>query len=195
MEDINALKASVRASIRERRRLIGEDELMRRDEALLTAFKDALISDERLNRAFSLSDAVAVYQAAGGELPCDALASYIRASGKKTVYPRVSGDDMCFCDVTDPPSELVPGAFGIMAPAFSAESFERDDIGIVIVPGITFDKKGRRLGQGRGYYDRWISGFGEGVRPLLVGVCMDFQMMEEVPSQAFDISMDMVLCI
>lgn len=195
MSDINSVKAAIRSDIRAKRKLISEDELVRCDAALLDAFKQALESDIRLNKAFSASEAVAVYKAVGGELPCDELASFIRSMGKKTVYPRIDGDNMVFCNIEKPDSELVKGDFGIPAPSADADSFPNEDIGIVIMPGIAFDKEGRRLGQGKGFYDRWTGAFRSGEKPLLVGVCMSFQMVPEVPHDTFDIPSDVLLCI
>ncbi len=193
--DIHDLKASIRSDIRAKRRLISNDELKASDDALLEAFKSASKADLKLNEAYSRSKSIAVYKAVGGELPCDALAAYFRSEGKTTVYPRTKGDVMDFCAVKDPSSELVKGDFGIPAPSLDALAADPSDIGIVILPGIAFDEQKRRLGQGKGFYDRWVSSFDEGHRPLLVGVCMKFQMVPEVPSEAFDIPADVLLCI
>ena len=193
--DIAERKASIRSDIRAKRKLLSADELKAADEALLTAFRNALEADAVFNEVYSTSKSIAVYKAVGGELPCDALAAFMRSDGKTTVYPRTKGDVMDFCAVKDPSAELVKGDFGIPSPAPEAESIPNGDIDIVILPGIAFDENKRRLGQGGGYYDRFISSFEEGRRPLLFGVCMKFQLVPEVPSEAFDIPVDVLLCI
>ena len=67
---------------------------------------------------------------------------------------------------------------------------------MLVVPGLAFDAKGGRLGRGKGYYDRYIS---ESVRacagmgrpaPFLVGLCVEAQLLEEVPMEPSDRPLD-----
>lgn len=71
------------------------------------------------------------------------------------------------------------------------------DIDLLIVPGLAFDCKLHRLGQGKGYYDRFIAKMTENVdkKLLLVGVCLDEQFLEgdTIPISNHDFVMDMVL--
>ena len=195
MKDIEWEKSRIRSQVREYRKLITKQELEQYDKDLLDEFKAAVKADKDLKKAFDSARAVAVYKAVGGELPCDALAAYMRKAGKKTVYPLVKGDDMVFIEVKDPGTELVPGSFGIPEPDEKKGIFENGNIDIMIMPGIAFDPEGNRLGQGKGYYDRWISSVPEDKRPLLIGVCMEYQMMGLIPVTSSDIPSDMILCI
>ena len=195
MSDIEWEKASIRSQVREYRKLITEEELIEYDKSLLVEFKLALKEDKELKKAFDSAHAIAVYKAVGGELPCDALAAYMRSAGKKTVYPKVNGDDMVFVEVKAPDRELVKGCFGIPEPDDSKGVFSNDKIDIVIMPGIAFDPEGNRLGQGKGFYDRWLASYPEDRRPLLIGVCMEYQMMGFIPVNSSDIPSDMILCI
>lgn len=195
MPDTEWEKSRIRSQVREYRKLITDEELERCDRDLLDEFKAALKADRELKKIFDAAGAVAVYKATGGELPCDALAEYIRNRGKKTLYPLVKGDDMVFIDVKDPSKELRPGSFGIPEPDEAKGIFAGELTDIVIMPGIAFDPEGNRLGQGRGYYDRWIASLPENKRPLLIGVCMEYQMMGLIPVNSSDIPADMILCI
>lgn len=70
------------------------------------------------------------------------------------------------------------------------------DIDVIVVPGLAFDEKGNRLGQGKGYYDRFIARMtlGEGVSaPFLVGVGLECQLTDRVPVEEYDQLMDLVL--
>eukprot|EP00956_Cyclotella_meneghiniana_P046028 scaffold395947_cov73-Cyclotella_meneghiniana.AAC.1 len=83
-----------------------------------------------------------------------------------------------------------------------------EDIDLLLVPGLAFDTNGHRLGQGKGYYDRFISRMRgtndakkssiEHVKPVLVGVCLEEQFLngdgfEGIPVTDHDFIMDMVI--
>lgn len=72
------------------------------------------------------------------------------------------------------------GKFGIPEPTTPAYEGEID---LVIVPAVAFDAKGRRLGRGGGYYDRFIKKL---THTVLVGVGYDFQLVDEVPAARHD---------
>jgi 5-formyltetrahydrofolate cyclo-ligase len=72
------------------------------------------------------------------------------------------------------------GKFGIPEPTTPAYDGEID---LVIVPAVAFDAKGRRLGRGGGYYDRFIKKL---THTVLVGVGYDFQLVDEVPAARYD---------
>ena len=65
-----------------------------------------------------------------------------------------------------------------------------DEIDVAVIPGLAFDRKGGRLGRGKGYYDRLLSKLPD-CRKL--GMCFDFQMVDAVPAEAHDIKMDDII--
>lgn len=66
------------------------------------------------------------------------------------------------------------------------------DIDLVVVPGLAFDSNGGRLGQGKGYYDRFIARFADR-KPKLVAVALACQKVDEIPVGPYDQSMDYVI--
>jgi 5-formyltetrahydrofolate cyclo-ligase len=62
-------------------------------------------------------------------------------------------------------------------------------IDLVIAPGIAFDKNKSRLGRGKGYYDRFFIN----KRIVKIGVGFDFQLLESIPVNQFDIKMDKII--
>ncbi len=107
---------------------------------------------------------------------------------KIIILPTVVGDD------------IVPVAFG-KDTVFSVGDFNimepqnepyTGDFDLIIVPGVAFDRKGNRIGRGRGYYDRFLSQHLEVKR---IGICFDFQLVDEVPTEPFDILMDEVISL
>jgi 5-formyltetrahydrofolate cyclo-ligase len=86
---------------------------------------------------------------------------------------------------------LEDGHFGTLHPSASAEIVHPD---LVISPMIAFDRRGRRLGHGRGFYDRAVARLqAEGHRPLLVGVAFAVQEVEMIPAEGHDVYMDWVV--
>ncbi len=80
------------------------------------------------------------------------------------------------------------GSYGIEEPV--GEPFtDYESIDMVIVPGVAFDLSGRRLGHGKGYYDRLLPH----ISAYKAGICFPFQLVEEVPSEEFDIRMDTII--
>ena len=109
-----------------------------------------------------------------------------RHATKKILLPVVKGDVLVLRHYTGKGC-LQAGAFNIEEP--SGENFtDYDEIQLAVVPGLSFDKQGNRLGRGKGYYDKLL--------PLLhtynIGICHHFQAREEIPVEPFDRKMDEV---
>ena len=86
---------------------------------------------------------------------------------------------------------LCKGAFGIMEPI--GEPMPTDThIDAVLVPGMAFDAECHRLGRGKGYYDRFLSSLTSPL-PQLIGVCFDFQKVDIVPTETFDVPVDVLV--
>ena len=60
-----------------------------------------------------------------------------------------------------------------------------------MVPGVAFDLYGHRIGFGKGYYDRYLAALQR--LPVLVGLCHDFQVCDELPAEGHDVRMDFVV--
>ena len=195
MTAIDSSKDSLRRYIRDKRASIPATGLEAADKALERLFKARLESDEEFNRIYYGAENIAVYKAVRGELPCDSLAGFFRSQRRKTLYPRMAGADLEFFAVDDPERELETSRFGLLEPLSSICKEDPLNIDIVILPGLAFSPDGRRLGQGGGFYDRWLSSFPDTERPYLIGICMKFQLFEDIPVAPFDIRADVVLCV
>ena len=76
--------------------------------------------------------------------------------------------------------------FGIFQPrAGHVREVPLEDIDLVIVPGVAFDKYNMRLGRGHGYYDRFLSSLPD--RTKTIGLAFDFQVVENLPKDSHDI--------
>ena len=109
-------------------------------------------------------------------------------SAKRILLPVVVGNELELRTYTGKDS-LQTGAYGIEEPTGTRYT-DYAHIDFVAVPGVAFDRKGNRLGRGKGYYDRLL--------PLLTqaykaGICFPFQLTEEIPTDFYDIRMDTII--
>ena len=121
------------------------------------------------------------------------VAPLIGSLACRVVLPRV-GDkadgtpEMEFFDYA--PQAMASGAYGIVEPQ-SGEPCRAEDVDLMIVPGVAFASDGRRLGRGKGYYDRYLSQ--AGFRAYCVGVCYACQLREDIPAEMHDKKVEKVI--
>ena len=90
-------------------------------------------------------------------------------------------------------NELVLHKFGYYESS-SDDFYDEKILDIVIVPALAFDSSKNRIGFGGGYYDTFLNKVrGKSKNTLFIGVCYDFQMIEEVPIEGHDITLDLVI--
>ena len=85
---------------------------------------------------------------------------------------------------------LSAGAYGIMEPQYG-EPCRAEESELRVVPGVAFAEDGRRLGRGKGYYDRYLSR--AELRAFTVGVCYGCQLRDDIPAEPHDKKVDMVV--
>jgi 5-formyltetrahydrofolate cyclo-ligase len=113
------------------------------------------------------------------------------AAGKTVALPRFnpSGKNFVAGRVQNLPSDIVSGAFGIREPGPNCPELPFNQFALILVPGLAFDWRGRRLGRGKGFYDRFLAE----VRGVKCGVAFDEQIVSEVPAEPGDVQLDCVL--
>ena len=80
------------------------------------------------------------------------------------------------------------GTYQIKEP-ISSEKYNKEDIEIIFIPGLAFDKRGYRLGYGGGYYDQYLSDF----NGKKVGLGYFNQLVDKLESDSFDIKIDVLI--
>lgn len=139
--------------------------------------------------AFRAASTVLLYHSLKDEVDTHA---FIRkwSRKKRILLPVVVGDDLELRIYTGP-DDMAIGAYGIEEPI--GELFtDYAAIDFIAVPGVAFDRSGNRLGRGKGYYDRLLPRIPSAYK---AGICFPFQLVEEVPAEAFDIRMDEVITL
>lgn len=172
-------KSEIRASMRSRNRALSSAERLVASTAIFSAV-------ERLPE-FRTARTVALFAALPDEPATDeVMARWLET--RNIVLPRVEGETMQFYVCR--PDALKFGAFGILEPQ-GEELCPPERIDLIVCPGVAFTDDGRRLGRGKGYYDRYLSL--PAFHAYRVGVCYAHQLVEELPVEAHDVRMDRVI--
>ena len=118
-----------------------------------------------------------------------------RQTGKRVVVPYCTGGRLALF-LLESPDELAPGVLGILEPIAAlrdraGRSVAPSELDLVVTPGVAFDRRGGRLGHGKGYYDALLTH----VRPEapLVGLAFECQLLPEVPMLPHDVYMNQVI--
>ena len=111
--------------------------------------------------------------------------------GKAVALPRFDPVQRCYvaAHVKDLESDLITGAFGIREPSPHCPQIPLASLDLVLVPGLAFDATGRRLGRGKGFYDRLLAN----VPGIKCGVAFGVHLAAEVPSEPHDVRMAVVI--
>ena len=135
------------------------------------------------------SEVVLMYYSLPDEVYSHEAIQTLASMGKNVLLPVVVDGENLELREFDAYDSMKQGAFNIMEPV-GRRFLNYDEIDVAVIPGLAFDRKGGRLGRGKGYYDRLLSKLPD-CRKL--GMCFDFQMVDAVPAEAHDIKMDDII--
>ena len=173
-------KKELRRQIREQKRAMTTAQIEEKSRGLT----DLFLRTEQYQNAKTVYGYLPYNQ----EVRTVALLEQAMADGKKVAVPKVYGDEMRFHYMEDL-SRTEAGYAGIPEP-IGDEPVAEDETALVLMPGVAFTKDGSRIGYGGGYYDKFLAK--EPGHPT-VALCYDFQIVEELPLEEFDIPVDLVL--
>jgi 5-formyltetrahydrofolate cyclo-ligase len=154
--------------------------------------KSRIIANKLLKtKVFKQAKNVMFYIAFGGEVETADMMRVAKRLGKRVTVPVCHDGHVtlrpCLLDEFD---RLQKGPHGVCEP--STKRFLRlKDLDLVIVPGLAFDKKGNRLGRGRGCYDRLLELLPQATPTI--GLGFDFQILPFVPAKTHDINVGRVI--
>jgi 5-formyltetrahydrofolate cyclo-ligase len=131
---------------------------------------------------------VMLFWSFGSEVPTGSLIERLHARGVVVALPRIEGGALV-------PIRYAPGdpttttTFGAEEPVADAR-IDASTIDVVAVPGVAFDREGRRIGYGGGYYDRFL----RGLPAFKVGLVFGLQVVEQdLPTGRFDLPVDAIV--
>ena len=155
------------------------------DEAERLAAADAVFERLEHSAAFQLAEKILMYHSLPDELDTRRFISKWKER-KQFFLPRVNGVNLEILPYDE--SRLEIGSFHIEEPS-GTDVHPVEEIEVIVVPGVAFDRRGRRLGRGKGFYDRLLATS----KATKIGVGYDFQLVDEIPAEEHDIPMNMVI--
>jgi 5-formyltetrahydrofolate cyclo-ligase len=172
-------KQSFRHRVRELKAEVSPEALRAKSEAILRQV-EALPE-------FRQAETVAAYWSLPDEVATHEFLA--RWSGVKQIaLPVMCGENELELREYHPDSPMNPAAYGIREPQGGA-LVRLDPVDLWLVPGMAFDRVGRRLGRGKGFYDRLLTR----ADGLKIGLCFDFQLFDLLPTEPHDVTMDRVI--
>ena len=181
--DVDAQKRALRAEFRERRRNLTAAERAQ-SQTGLTAGLITLLTE--LN-----ARSCSAYLPTTDEPDICGFLDWARQRDVRVLVPRSRDDGLLdWGELSD--SALEQGKFGIAEPTGERLSpLAVNDVDVMIVPASSVDRRGMRLGWGRGYFDRTLGSMA--VRPPVYAVIYDHEFVDELPSDAHDQAVDGVI--
>ena len=173
-------KKELRSKIRERKRAMTPQEIEEKSRLLWEKF--------RASDAYCNAKTIYGYLPYNQEVRTVPMLEQALLEGKRVAVPKVYGEEMKFIYLTDL-SQVSKGYAGIPEPIADTPVAE-DQTALVLMPGLVFDPQGHRIGYGGGFYDKFLSQ--EPQHPT-VALCYDFQVVEKLETESFDIPVDLVL--
>jgi 5-formyltetrahydrofolate cyclo-ligase len=180
-----AVLADRKAALRDRMRRVRAAIPQAERERLAARVEERLFSMPELREAGT----VMLFASFGSEIPTGAIGRRLHAEGLAVLLPFVGGDELGAARYR-PGDPMTASAFGPVEPA-ARVPVDPTEIGVVIVPGLAFDRRGGRLGYGGAHYDRYLSRLHAAA--LRVGIAFHQQMVDEVPTDLRDEPVDVVV--
>ena len=142
---------------------------------------------------FKKAQAVMFYVSMLEEVDTLPLLKIVLKTGCAICVPYVDRENnsLLSVQIENPDADLISGSYGILEPKNLTNRFDVNQLNAVLVPGIAFDRKGNRLGRGKGYYDRFLKALPSYIQTF--GLAYDFQLIDSIPVNDLDISVQHVV--
>ncbi len=179
-QSLRSLKNEYREKYRKARANLSSEEKALLESKIASAFTSTMV--------YKCSSQILLYASMDDEISTWEIAKKALADGKKLLYPKCEGEHEMSFYYASSIEELKSGMFGIPEPT-GGEVYRPNNGDVCIVPGLAYDKYGYRLGYGRGFYDRFLSGFSG----VTVGLCYSSFIDSCLPRGKYDVKTDVVL--
>ena len=176
-------KKELRKIIKDRKRQYSSSQLEELSLSVLSRLAD--------QESFRKAKIILMYYSLPDEVNTHTFIDEMIALGKTVLLPVVKDSENMEIREYSGRKDLTEGSFHILEPTgklFPPERYKEIEVGVI--PGMSFDVKGNRLGRGKGYYDRFLK---KVPTMFKIGICFDFQKINTIPIEETDIRMDYIL--
>jgi 5-formyltetrahydrofolate cyclo-ligase len=181
-EQLRRAKRSLRREIRSLRDALSPEQ---REGAAATIRERALAELARTGPPAT----VMAFWSFGSEVPMAPLIELLTRRGDRVALPRIVDGEL-EARLYRPGDPVTETSFGAKEPE-GGSMVVPGDIDVVLTPGLAFDRRGYRVGYGRGYYDRFLSRTSDHTGRL--ALCFAVQVVEAVPAATFDLPVDVIV--
>lgn len=131
-----------------------------------------------------------------GEVETRKLVRALLDRGKHVACPRVvAGSRDLDQRRIESLDDLIQSELGLWEPGLGCAKIDVAKLDVVLVPGLAFDRRGGRLGQGGGYYDRFLAQIRAHGAAQAIGLCFAGQVVDAVPQGPADVSLDWIVSL
>ena len=169
------MKSQIRGEVLKLRKSVSKKDEFMKNNKVFVNFKP-----------FFSKENMFLYVSKEDEVDTNAIMQFFFLNKRVFFVPFIKGDKIFFSQISST-SQLEKGTFNIFEPKQKIPTEEKPDI--VIVPGVAFDRKGNRLGRGKGYYDKFL----KNVSCLKIGLTFDFQILDIIPIDDWDVPVDIII--
>ncbi len=175
-------KRTLRAGVRRALAALPAEERLESDRALRVRF----LARNEVGQA----QTILLYAGMGGEVDTAPLLSALLRAGKRVALPRcTAAPGEMEARLIGPDTALVRHRLGMLEPGEDCPLLPPEALDLILVPGLAFDRRGYRLGQGGGYYDRFLPR----CAGKTVALCRERFLLPAVPREEHDRPVDLVL--
>lgn len=168
-------KTLLRVRIRKELTMIPSAQMQASDAAMF----EALLALPQVRQAKTIS---LFWGITGLEPDTSHLAPMLLEMGKTICLPRLISDYGMELRQYTPNCPMSRTSFGIWEPTIDCPLIPKQNVDVVIVPALCYDRNGFRLGYGGGHYDRWLSDY----TGATVGMCRDIVLQDSIPVESHD---------
>jgi len=177
--------------------------LLNNNQNCFAKWSDIICKKILHSELYKNSTIILAYMALQDEADIQPVISKGFLEGKKVYIPRIISGTNKMDFYRFNPDSCKEGSFGILEPETHNEIFDLNSLSnqnvLMLIPGRAFTKDGKRLGRGKGFYDLFLTellnkkGDSANCQITLCGICFDCQLLPDLPTEAHDIKMDLII--
>ena len=181
-------KKALRKEILTKRSILDAVEKEEKDRKILDRFYDSNYYREAKN--------IFIYISYDSEINTKGIINKALTDNKKIYVPRTEFKTrlMDAVEITSL-DNLIESEYGILEPSVEEPHIDPNEIDLIVVPGVAFDRNGGRMGYGAGFYDRYFKKINEDnmKKVIKLALAYDFQILEKIPMNEQDVPVNYII--